>query len=193
MDLKNKRIGFALTGSFCTFRSVLTQLAVLAKTGAEVMPIMSDAAFSYDTRFGKAGDIQNEISKICNRPIIHTICDAEPIGPKKQLDLLIIAPCTGNTLGKLACGITDTSVTMATKAHLRNERPVLVAISTNDALGAAGKNIMTLMNNKNFYFVPFGQDDAYNKHKSIVADMQKIIPAAEAALDNTQIQPLLIK
>ncbi len=193
MELTNKRIGFALTGSFCTFSSVLKQLLALAQTGAKITPIMSDAAYTYDTRFGKATDIQNEIKNICENEIVHTIFDAEPIGPKKLLDLLIIAPCTGNTLGKLACGITDTPVTMAAKAHLRNERPVLIALSTNDALGASGKNIMTLMNNKNYFFVPFGQDDAFSKHKSLVADMTKIIPSAKFALEGIQMQPLLIR
>lgn len=191
MELSNKTIGFAITGSFCTFRSVLTELKTLAKTGANIMPILSEAAYGFDTRFGKAEDIRNEIENICQNKIIHTIYGAEPIGPRKLLDLVIVAPCTGNTLGKLACGITDTPVTMAVKAHLRNERPVLLAISTNDALGASGRNIMTLMNNKNFYFVPFSQDDAYNKPKSLVANMHMLLPAAEAALDGTQLQPLL--
>lgn len=193
MDLNQKRIGFAITGSFCTFRTVLTQLQALADTGADIFPIMSEAAYSYDTRFGKAADIRSEVESICQKQIINTIAAAEPIGPKKMLDLLIIAPCTGNTLGKLACGITDTAVTMAAKAHLRNERPVLVAISTNDALGASGRNIMTLMNNKNFYFVPFSQDDAFNKHKSLVADMSMLLPSASYALENIQIQPLITK
>lgn len=191
MELKNKTIGFAITGSFCTFRSVLTQLKSLAETGANIMPILSEAAYSFDTRFGKAEDIRSEIKSICQNEIVHTIYSAEPIGPRKLLDLVIVAPCTGNTLGKLACGITDTPVTMAVKAHLRNERPVLLAISTNDALGASGRNIMTLMNNKNFYFVPFSQDDAYNKPKSLVANMNMLLPAAEAALDGKQLQPLL--
>ncbi len=193
MDLNQKKIGFALTGSFCTFRSVLTQLRALALAGADILPIMSEAAYGYDTRFGKAIDIRSEVESICGKEIVHTIPAAEPIGPKKLLDLLIIAPCTGNTLGKLACGITDTAPTMAAKAHLRNERPVLVAISTNDALGASGRNIMTLMNNKNYFFVPFGQDDAFNKHKSLVADMGMLLPAAGLALDGVQIQPIITK
>jgi len=193
LDLLNKRIGFAITGSFCTFRNVITQLKALKETGADITPIMSEAAYNFDTRFGKAKDIQCEIVQICEKEIINTIFDAEPIGPKKLFNLLIVAPCTGNTLGKLACGITDTTVTMACKAHLRNEQPLLLAISTNDALGASGKNIMSLMNNKNIYFVPFGQDDAFNKHKSLVADMGMIIPAACAALDGIQIQPILTK
>jgi len=193
LDLLNKRIGFAITGSFCTFRNVITQLKALKETGADITPIMSEAAYNFDTRFGKAKDIQSEIVQICEKEIINTIFDAEPIGPKKLFNLLIVAPCTGNTLGKLACGITDTTVTMACKAHLRNEQPLLLAISTNDALGASGKNIMSLMNNKNIYFVPFGQDDAFNKHKSLVADMGMIIPAACAAFDGIQIQPILRK
>lgn len=191
MDLKNMKIGFAITGSFCTFRSVLSELKNLAKTGADLLPIMSQTAYATDTRFGKAEDICTEVESICGKPIVHNIAAAEPIGPKKLLDLLIVAPCTGNTLGKLACGITDTAVTMAVKAHLRNERPVLLAVSTNDALGASGKNIMTLLNSKDIYFVPFGQDDAHSKHKSLVANMQKILPAAESALDGIQLQPIL--
>lgn len=192
MELKDKVIGFALTGSFCTFKSVIEALSTLVSTGARVIPIMSPTAYSTDTRFGDCKDINSQIEQICSHKILTTIKDTEPIGPKKLLDLLIIAPCTGNTLAKLATGIADTSVTMAAKAHLRNQRPVLIAVSTNDALSNAAKNIGNLMNYKNIYFVPAGQDDSLGKPTSVVADMNQIIPSAEAALDSRQLQPVII-
>ncbi len=185
------RVGFALTGSYCTFREVIEQLkAVAAHPNWDVTPILSQNAYSTDTRFGKACDFREQIEQICNHEIIHTIAQAEPIGPKKLLDVLIVAPCTGNTLGKLANGITDTSVTMAVKAHLRNARPVVLAVSTNDALANAGKNIGTLFNSKNIYFVPMRQDNAVGKPTSVVADFTQIIPAIEGALEARQVQPL---
>ncbi|MBE7026613.1 MAG: dipicolinate synthase subunit B [Ruminococcaceae bacterium] len=191
MDLINKNIGFAMTGSFCTFKKVVAELENLKNTGANIVPIMSSVAYTTDTRFGTSTDFINQIENICQNKIIHTIKDAEPIGPKKLLDALIIAPCTGNTLGKLAGGITDTAPTMAAKAHLRNERPLIVAVSTNDGLGASGKNIMTLLNSKNVYMVPFGQDDPYKKTKSLVAHMDLICDTLIGALDGKQIQPVL--
>ncbi len=191
MDLKDKRIGFALSGSFCTFRKVLAQLEVLSDLGADITPIMSNAAFSTDTRFGTAQGFKERIEEICQKPIISGITQAEPIGPQGLLDLLIIAPCTGNTIAKLAGGICDSSVTLAAKAHLRNSRPVLIAVSTNDGLGTAAKNIGLLLNSKNIYFVPFGQDDCENKPNSLVADMTLIPEAARAALDYKQLQPVL--
>ena len=160
--------------------------------GYDVYPIMSETSYNTDTRFGDAKDIQDEIISITGHSIIHKIEQAEPIGPKKMFDILCIAPCTGNTLAKLANGITDTSVTLACKAHLRNARPVLIAVSTNDALGAAAKNIGLLLNAKNIYFVPMRQDDAQNKPNSIVADFQKIPDALERALKGEQIQPILL-
>ena len=191
LDLSNKRIGFALTGSFCTFRKVLLELEKLTSLGADITPIMSQTSYSTDTRFGTAEGFVNRIETICKKNIISTLTAAEPIGPQSLLDLLIIAPCTGNTLAKLANGITDSSVTLAAKAHLRNQRPVLIAVSTNDGLGNAAKNIGTLLNSKNIYFVPFGQDDFENKPNSLVADMSLIAESAAAALDNRQLQPIL--
>lgn len=191
MDLKGKTVGFAMTGSFCTFSRVMKELESLASTGADIIPIMSEMAYNTDTRFGSAEEFRNRMEMICGHPIIKSIKEAEPIGPKSYLDLLIIAPCTGNTLAKLAGGITDSCVTMAAKAHLRNQKPVLIAVSTNDGLGNAAKNIGVLLNNKSIYLVPFGQDDCVKKPNSLVADMSKIIAAAETALDGKQLQPIL--
>lgn len=165
----------------------------ICSCGANVLPIMSKTAYSTDTRFGTAKDFTDTIRSICNNDIIKSVKEAEPIGPKKLLDLLIIAPCTGNTLAKLANGITDSGVTMAAKAHLRNQRPVLIAVSTNDGLANAAQNIGRLLNYRNIYFVPFGQDDYVNKPNSIVADMTQILPSAVLALKGEQIQPLLCR
>lgn len=191
MNLAEKTVGFALTGSFCTFSKVLKELEKVAETGANVVPIMSEMAYSTDTRFGTAESFISRIEEICHNPIIKTVKEAEPIGPKGYLDILVIAPCTGNTLAKLASGIADSSVTMAAKAHLRNQKPVVIAPSTNDGLGNAAKNIGVLLNNKNLYFVPFGQDDHIKKPNSLVADMTKILPSLERALDGEQLQPIL--
>ncbi len=191
MDLENKRIGFAMTGSFCTFRKVLSELENLSKECANITPIMSQTAFSTDTRFGTSQGFRSRLLEICKNPIISTVTEAEPIGPQSLLDILIIAPCTGNTLAKLACGISDSSVTLAAKAHLRNQRPVLIAVSTNDGLGNAAKNIGTLLNSKNIFFVPFRQDDFVNKPNSLVADMSQIREAAIQALLGRQLQPIL--
>lgn len=190
MELKDINIGFAMTGSFCTFSKVVPQMKHLIDCGANVYPIMSEFAFSTDTRFGKAEQFIDEIQQMTGREIIHSIQGAEPIGPKKFLDALIVAPATGNTIAKLANGITDSPVTMAAKANLRNEKPLIIAISTNDALGGSAKNIGMLMNMKNIYFVPFSQDDPVNKPKSIVADMSKIEQTVIHALCGMQIQPL---
>ena len=191
MELAGKTIGFAMTGSFCTFSRVIKAIEQLAGTGANIIPIMSNMSYTTDTRFGTAELFKEQLSGITQNKIIQTIAQAEPIGPKNYLDLLIIAPCTGNSLAKLASGIADTSVTLAAKAHLRNQKPILIAVSTNDGLGNAAKNIGALLNYKNIYFVPFGQDDHVTKPNSLVADMTKILPAAEAALDFKQIQPVL--
>lgn len=185
-------VGFAMCGSFCTFSKVIPQMSVLKDLGYNVVPIMSLNAYSTDTRFGKAEDFIKKIEKITENEIIHTISSAEPIGPKKLLDILVVAPCTGNTIGKLANGITDTSVTLAVKAHLRNARPVVIAVSTNDALSSAAKNIGLLMNSKNVYFVPLGQDDCVKKPNSIVADFDKIPQTVKEALEGKQIQPVLV-
>ena len=184
--------GFALCGSFCTFSKVLPEMRALVDSGIRLLPVMSETAYSTDTRFGKAEDINREIADICGRDIIHTISQAEPIGPQKLLDILIIAPCTGNTIGKLANGITDTAVTMAAKAHLRNGRPLLLGISTNDALGASAANIGRLMNCKNLFFIPMRQDDSAKKPNSVMADFSLTREAIEAALEGRQLQPLLV-
>lgn len=191
MELTGKKIGFAMTGSFCTFSRVINEVEGLVKTGADVIPIMSNTAYDTGTRFGSAELFREQLSGLTGNKIIKTIAEAEPIGPKGYLDLLIVAPCTGNTLAKLASGITDTSVTMAVKAHLRNQKPVLLAVSTNDGLANAAKNIGMLLNFKNIYFVPFGQDDCIKKPNSLVADMTKIQDAAKAALESRQLQPVL--
>ena len=184
-------IGFALCGSFCTFEKVFPVMEAVSRDHS-VTPIFSEAAYITDTRFGKARAHTELAEKICQRDVIHTISQAEPIGPKKLFDLLVIAPCTGNTLAKLAHGIADSSVTMAAKSHLRNGRPVLIAVSTNDALGAAAENIGRLMARKHFYFVPFRQDDFLAKPCSMVADFTAIPQALEAALQGKQLQPVFI-
>ncbi len=184
-------IGFALCGSFCSFSKVIRMIEELQEKGYSLYPIMSDAAYFTDTRFGTAQSFREKIETICKRNIIHTIYDAEPIGPKKMLDALVIAPCTGNTLAKLAGGIADTSVTLAAKAHLRNNRPIVVAVSTNDALAGAASNIGRLLATKNYYFVPMGQDDPQNKPTSVVAHFSKIPETLYAALSGNQIQPIL--
>ena len=185
-------IGFALCGSFCTFSKVIPQIAALVSAGYDVLPIMSPAAYTTDTRFGKAADFNETIRTLCGREIITTIAEAEPIGPKRLLDALIIAPATGNTLAKLAHGITDTAVTMAAKAHLRNARPLLLAVSTNDGLYTSAANIGTLAARRHIYFVPYGQDDAAGKPNSLVADMARIPEALSAALLGKQLQPVLL-
>ena len=185
------KVGFALTGSFCTFDKVINHLEKLSEI-YDITPIMSPSAFFTDTRFGTSESFKEKIKAICQKDIIATIKDAEPIGPKKLFDVMVIAPCTGNSIAKLAYGITDTSVTMAAKAHLRNERPLILAPSTNDGLGANAKNLGLLLNTKNVYFVPFGQDDPIKKHKSIISDFSLIPQTIDEALKGNQLQPLLI-
>ena len=191
MDLAEKKIGFAMCGSFCTFKNVINELENLSKTNAIIYPIMSENAYSTDTRFGDCTYFQERLKQITKNEIIKSAKEAEPIGPKGYLDVLVIAPCTGNTLAKLASSIADTSVTMAFKAHLRNLKPVVIAVSTNDGLGGAAKNIGLLLNQKNIYFVPFKQDDYINKPNSLVSDMSKIQQTIEYALDGKQLQPVL--
>lgn len=183
-------VGFALCGSFCTFKKAVEQLRLLRESSAEIIPIMSFNASSIDSRFGKAKEHIEAVEEICGKSVICTIADAEPIGPKKLLDILIIEPCTGNTLAKLANGITDTPVTLAAKAHLRNERPVLIAPATNDALSAAAGNIGKLLNVKNVFFVPFCQDDPNGKPRSAVSDFSLTEKAMYAALEGKQLQPI---
>ncbi len=184
--------GYALTGSFCTFEQSLAAMEELCKKGVNVIPIMSFNAFSTDTRFGSAKDFQKRAEDICQNKIISTIAAAEPIGPKKLLDLLIVSPCTGNTLGKLSNGIFDTPVTLAVKSHLRNERPVLLGVSSNDSLGASSKNIGVLLARKHIYFIPMKQDSPLKKPLSVVCDFERTYEAAVAALEERQLQPILL-
>ncbi len=190
--MKNLTIGFGLCGSFCTIAEAIKQMRIIADSGINIIPIMSEIVYSTDNRFNNAEELRNKVEEICKNKIIHSVSSAEPIGPKKLLDVLIVAPCTGNTLAKLANGITDTSITMAVKAHLRNARPVILAPATNDGLSCAAQNIGRLLNYKNIYFVPYGQDDAKNKATSLIADFTLIPKALEAALQGKQIQPILI-
>ena len=192
MDLKDKKIGFTLTGSFCTFQKVIPKMKEIKKLGAEIIPIMSFNSYKLDTKFGKAKDFIEEIENITGKEIIHTIQGAEPIGPKKMTDIMIIAPCSGNTMAKLACDIIDTPATMAAKSHLRNNRPLVIAPSTNNGLGGNAENIGKLLNRKNYYFVPFRQDNPITKPRSIVFDAEYIIKTIEYALDGEQISPILI-
>lgn len=184
--------GFALTGSYCTFSKALAAAESLIAAGIKLIPIFSDNSSKTDTRFGKASDVIEKLEALTGNKAITTIPEAEPIGPKKLVDILIIAPCTGNTIAKLANGIADTTVTLAAKSQLRNNRPVLIAISTNDGLGANARNIGTLLSRKNIYMVPFGQDDCYEKENSLVADFNLVLPACQAALEGKQYQPVLV-
>lgn len=185
-------IGFAMCGSYCTFRTVIDEMRKIAENGYPLIPIMSGNASGTDTRFGYAEDFVNEIEEICGRKIMRTIPETEPIGPKKLVDVLVVAPCTGNTLGKLANGITDTSVTMAAKSCLRIGLPVLLAPATNDALAASAQNIGRLLNTKNIYFVPMKQDAPNKKPFSLVADFSVIQASALAALEGKQIRPVFL-
>ncbi len=183
-------IGFAMCGSFCTFSKALLQMEKLVDKGYKVIPIMSQNAYSTDTRFGKAEDIVKRAEEITGEKVLHTVTQTEPIGPKQMCDLLVVAPCTGNTLAKLSLGVTDTSVTMAAKSHLRILRPVLLCVATNDALGASAQNIGRLLNTKNIYFVPMKQDDCIKKPNSLVSDFERIEKCVEYALNKEQVQPV---
>lgn len=184
-------IGFALCGSYCTYDRVFPVIEALSKEN-KVIPILSEAAYATDSRFGTAEHWKTRLEEICGCPPLHLISQVEPIGPKGLLDILVIAPCTGNTLAKLAHSIADGPVTMAAKSHLRNGRPVLVAVSTNDGLAGAGENIGRLLARKHYYFVPFGQDDPLKKPTSLIADFARIPQAVEGALAGQQIQPMLL-
>lgn len=184
-------LGFAMCGSFCTFNAVLTQLEAMRAEFPKIIPIMSTISYETDTRFGTAEDFRARLERACGQPVIHTIAQAEPIGPKKLLDVLVIAPCTGNTLAKLANGIADTPVTLAAKAHLRNERPIVLAVSTNDALAGNAPSIGTLLTRRHYYFVPFSQDNAAKKPRSMVAHFELLPETIAAALEGRQLQPLL--
>ena len=181
-----------MCGSFCTHAKAMAALEQVRARWSNVIPIVSQVVADTDTRFGNAHDLMREMERICDHRVISTVKGAEPIGPQKLLDLLIICPCTGNTLGKLAAGVTDTSVTMAAKAHLRNGRPLLIAPSTNDGLSASAVSIGQLLPRKYIYFVPFGQDDPEKKPTSLMADFSLVVPAAQAALEGRQLQPLLL-
>lgn len=190
MEDKKLTLGFAMCGSFCTLGSAVSELCGLTDI-YDVLPIMSEITYITDTRFGRAQDFISQVAKASGRDIIHTIKGAEPIGPKKLTDIMVIAPCTSNTLAKLALGITDSTVTMAAKAHLRNDRPLVIALATNDALSNSAKNIGALLNAKNVYFVPFAQDDPKNKERSCIADFSLITKTIEYALQGKQIQPII--
>ena len=191
MSLKGLKVGFCVCGSFCTFDAVIPEIRKLVAKGADVTPIFSDAVYNWDTRFYSAKEFRSIVEGITGKQVIKSVIEAEPIGPEKLMDIVVVAPCTGNTMAKLANGITDSPVTMACKAHLRNQRPVVLAISTNDGLGPNAKNIGMLLNMKNIYFTPFGQDDPINKNNSLVAKFDLILPTIEKALKGEQIQPIL--
>lgn len=191
--MRKERIGFAICGSFCTHSEALLALERLAEQYETIIPIVSEISGDADTRFGTAEALLEKVERITGRKPMRTITEVEPIGPKGLLDLLVIAPATGNTIAKLAAGITDTAVTMAAKAHLRNGRPVVVAIASNDGLGAGAKNIGELLVRKNYYFVPFGQDAAFLKPTSLIADFGKLAETVDAALREEQIQPILLR
>lgn len=190
--MKNIKVGYALCGSFCTFDKSIKAMEELELLGYDVTPIMSQNAYSMDTKFGLAKDFIDRIEKICEKKVIHTIQEAEPIGPKQMFDVLCVAPCTGNTLSKLAYDIVDTCVTMAVKSHLRNMRPVVLGVSTNDALGNCAQSIGRLLNYKNIYFIPMKQDDYTHKPRSVVAEFSLLEQALQSALNGVQIQPIYL-
>ena len=191
--MRTERVGFAICGSFCTHERVLRELERLCGEYESVVPIVSETVCATDTRFGDARELLDAVERLTGRKAVSTIREAEPIGPKKLLDVLVVAPCTGNTLGKLSCGITDTAVTLAVKAHLRNERPVVLAVASNDGLSGAARNLGELLVRKNIYFVPFGQDDPAGKPCSLVADFSRIGDTVRSALEGRQLQPLLLR
>ena len=192
MNLEGKKIGFVITGSFCTFRKTIDELKKIVKLGAKVVPIMSENSYTLDTKFGKAQDFIDEIEEITGKKILHTIQEVEPIGPKDMLDIMVVAPATGNTMAKLANDIIDGPAVMAVKSHLRRERPVVIGISTNNGLSGAGENIGKLLNMKHYFFVPFRQDNPITKPRSLVFDHTYLIKTIEQALENEQIQPILL-
>ncbi len=190
MSMEKLRLGLALCGSYCTYEKLFAALPALAQE-YELVPIMSDTAAETDTRFGTAAQHIRRLMEVTGKHVITTVAEAEPLGPKLPMDALLIAPCTGNTLAKLANGVTDSSVTMAAKAHLRNGRPLVIAFSTNDGLSGSAENIGRLLNRKNVYFVPFGQDDPAKKPRSLQADFRLLAETVEAALRGEQLQPIL--
>lgn len=192
-ELSQVRIGYVMTGSFCTFKHSFLQAEQLVKSGAELIPVMSYNASSTDSRFGTASENVKTLENICNRKVITTIVDAEPIGPKNFTDILVVCPCTGNTCSKLAMSITDSPATMAVKSHLRNKKPVVIALASNDSLAGSMKNIGALMNMKNYYFVPIFQDDAEKKPTSAICDFSLLKETIMSALDGKQYQPVIMK
>ena len=191
MELNDINIGFTLTGSFCTFKKVIPKIKELKELGANILPIMSYNSYNLDTKFGNAKDFIEEIEDITENKIIHTIQGAEPIGPKGLTDIMVVAPCSGNTIAKLANSIIDTPAVMAIKSHLRNQRPLVIGISTNDGLSGSAENIGKLLNRKNYYFVPFTQDNPITKPTSLVFKFDYLIPTIKEALDNKQLQPVI--
>ena len=191
--MRKERVGFAVCGSFCTHAKVLAALGELVKEYETVLPIASEMSAFTDTRFGSADDLLEKLEELTGNEVLYDIPSVEPIGPKKLLDVLVIAPATGNTIAKLAAGITDSTVTMAAKAHLRNGRPVVIAMASNDGLSAGAKNIGELLVRKNYYFVPFGQDSAILKPCSLMADFEKLPETVDAALQGKQLQPILLR
>ena len=185
-------IGYAMCGSFCTFKDSFDTIKALKEKYSDILPIMSHNAYNTDTRFGASGEWISKIEELCGKEIIHTIVDAEPLGPKIALDALLIAPCTGNTLAKLANGITDTPVLMAAKAHLRSDRPLVIALASNDAMSANLKNLATMLQRKNVYLVPMRQDDPKCKPHSLVADFSLLPETLEQAIDGRQIRRLFL-
>ena len=185
-------IGYAFCGSFCTHGVALRELQSLIEAGYEVLPIMSETVWQTDTRFGTAARLREEVERLCNKKIVHTVVEAEPLGPVSPLEALVISPCTGNTLAKLANGITDTAVCMAAKAHLRSDRPLVISLASNDALSANLKNIATLLSRKHIYFVPMNQDDPEKKPHSLVADFSKLPETLHAAMEGRQFRRLFL-
>jgi len=193
MSLKGKRIGFGITGSHCTYDEVFPQIKKLVDEGAEVVPIVTFTVKNTNTRFGKGVDWMEKIEEVTGRKVIDSIVEAEPLGPKQPLDCMVIAPLTGNSMSKLANALTDSPVLMAAKATMRNQKPVVVGISTNDALGLNGQNLMKLIAAKFLYFIPFGQDDPFKKPNSMVADMSQLAETVESAINGKQLQPMIIE
>lgn len=192
MELKDKKIGFVFTGSFCTFNKTIEELKKMVKLNAKIIPIMSEHSYTMDTKFGSAEEFKKQIEEITGQKILHTIQDVEPLGPKDMLDIIVVAPASGNTMAKLANDIIDGTAPMAVKSHLRREKPVVIAISTNNGLSGAAVNIGKLLNMRHYYFVPFGQDNPITKPRSLVFKPEMLIKTIESALDGEQIEPIII-
>ncbi len=192
MELKDKKIGFVFTGSFCTFNKTIEELKKMVKLKAKIIPIMSEHSYTMDTKFGSAEEFKKQIEEITGEKILHTIQDVEPLGPKDMLDIIVVAPASGNTMAKLANDIIDGTAPMAVKSHLRKERPVVIAISTNNGLSGAAVNIGKLLNMRHYYFVPFGQDNPITKPRSLVFKPEMLIKTIESALDGEQIEPIIL-